>query len=350
MEETSLPERKTLKSRFIRFLLYAAGIAIAGFGVIWYISRSAQNSSAVLPKIYTSYTQALAAGKIADFSSYFSNGDLEKQLTVLTEENRANAIDVLKLSIPDHVTFGARLIEGDHAFLRFEGNVPGSTTNSPTTPHLYGTVYFIRQSNQWKIDHQTVQAYQNPIPAGLLSKQKDITPLLWTPQFHANHTGSPAQCDSEQKWRGACLSSWAVLRLDESYCGRISDATDFDESFRSSCYQTLATLLGDQSLCDHIKTPVGQAGCRKNFEDVGWFKTINIARIDSDDDGLTDLQEIYFNTSITNPDTDDDGVPDGEEIEKGSNPLGEGNVGDHLSRFFKPTPAPDVLNDPNVQP
>lgn len=45
---------------------------------------------------------------------------------------------------------------------------------------------------------------------------------------------------------------------------------------------------------------------------------------DSDQDGLTDEQEIIYGTDINLPDTDHDGFPDGLEIESGYSPL-QGN-------------------------
>ncbi len=46
--------------------------------------------------------------------------------------------------------------------------------------------------------------------------------------------------------------------------------------------------------------------------------------IDTDNDGLSDEDEIIYGTDINNPDTDGDGYLDGEEVESGYNPLGEG--------------------------
>ncbi len=50
------------------------------------------------------------------------------------------------------------------------------------------------------------------------------------------------------------------------------------------------------------------------------------AFIDSDGDGLTDLQEEQIGTDPNNPDTDGDGFNDGEEVEAGYNPLGPGRM------------------------
>lgn len=48
---------------------------------------------------------------------------------------------------------------------------------------------------------------------------------------------------------------------------------------------------------------------------------INSATLDTDDDGLTDVNEKIYGTDWLNPDTDGDGYNDGDEITNGYNPL-----------------------------
>ena len=52
------------------------------------------------------------------------------------------------------------------------------------------------------------------------------------------------------------------------------------------------------------------------------------ANLDSDNDGLTDLEETNFGTDLNNPDTDGDGYSDGEEVKNGYNPNGSGKFGE----------------------
>jgi hypothetical protein len=49
-------------------------------------------------------------------------------------------------------------------------------------------------------------------------------------------------------------------------------------------------------------------------------------KLDTDDDGLTDLEEVDYGTDADDPDSDSDGYPDGEEVDNGYNPLGEGEL------------------------
>lgn len=50
--------------------------------------------------------------------------------------------------------------------------------------------------------------------------------------------------------------------------------------------------------------------------------------LDSDNDGLIDLEELSFGTDLNNPDTDGDRYSDGEEVKNGYNPNGPGKLGE----------------------
>lgn len=55
----------------------------------------------------------------------------------------------------------------------------------------------------------------------------------------------------------------------------------------------------------------------------------NPYKIDSDNDGLSDREEVMvYNTDPMNPDSDADTYLDGQEVESGYNPLGEGKLGE----------------------
>ena len=53
---------------------------------------------------------------------------------------------------------------------------------------------------------------------------------------------------------------------------------------------------------------------------------IDLNNLDSDDDGLSDEEEIFYGTDKNNSDTDGDGYLDGAEVEGGYNPQGEGKL------------------------
>jgi hypothetical protein len=55
-------------------------------------------------------------------------------------------------------------------------------------------------------------------------------------------------------------------------------------------------------------------------------RKIDTPSIDSDEDGLSDKEEMFYGTDPNNPDTDGDGYLDGEEVEAGYNPNGAGTL------------------------
>ncbi|PIR66480.1 MAG: hypothetical protein COU51_03715 [Parcubacteria group bacterium CG10_big_fil_rev_8_21_14_0_10_36_14] len=52
--------------------------------------------------------------------------------------------------------------------------------------------------------------------------------------------------------------------------------------------------------------------------------------LDTDNDGLTDLEETDLGTDPNNPDTDNDGYSDGDEVKNGYNPNGPGKLGENV--------------------
>jgi len=53
---------------------------------------------------------------------------------------------------------------------------------------------------------------------------------------------------------------------------------------------------------------------------------VDLDSLDSDQDGLSDEEEIFYGTDKNNPDSDGDGYLDGDEVKKSYNPLGEGKL------------------------
>lgn len=67
----------------------------------------------------------------------------------------------------------------------------------------------------------------------------------------------------------------------------------------------------------------------------------DFSKVDSDNDGLTDQQEIPYGTDLNNPDTDGDGFKDGGEVKNGYNPMGSGK----LEQIQLTVEAPIVSNN-----
>ena len=70
----------------------------------------------------------------------------------------------------------------------------------------------------------------------------------------------------------------------------------------------------------------------------------SVASADTDDDGLTNLQEFQAGTDPRNADTDGDGVLDGAEVKRGTNPLSADTDGDGLTDAEEIRLGTDPLN------
>ena len=84
----------------------------------------------------------------------------------------------------------------------------------------------------------------------------------------------------------------------------------------------------DSFICVHDDCPISLSWCglgRGSFA-TNTEKAIDLKNIDSDQDGLSDEEEIFYGTDKNNPDSDGDSYLDGEEVKKGYNPLGEGKL------------------------
>jgi hypothetical protein len=57
-------------------------------------------------------------------------------------------------------------------------------------------------------------------------------------------------------------------------------------------------------------------------------KTVAQRARDTDGDGLSDMDELFYGTNPFKADTDGDGLSDGDEVRSGSNPRGYGGLYD----------------------
>ena len=112
---------------------------------------------------------------------------------------------------------------------------------------------------------------------------------------------------------GAIVAS-CVLLLPAGGAQR-ADAADCVRADR----RVAATGRGDR---DHD----GVSNCREKSE----FHT-DVRDPDTDDDGLSDGEEVKYGTDALDRDSDDDGVSDGVEVERGSDPLDDDSDHDGVS-------------------
>lgn len=283
-------------------------------------------------EIYLAWAKALQSEQIEGTYAYITKKSaqaIQKQLAGLDSSKRQQLLEFMKSAAPQseaEVGFGAEAAGADTGILRIETTSISSNKYSRIKkPRSYGTIFFVKEEGGWKINRQSFVEYKDPTPLVVEDPANPIT-FFWYAQFHANHTSSPAVCATESIWGAQCYRSWAILNRDAKLCGQISPAA-FGGSERANCYDDLASLTGEPALCAQTSSA---DTCRKSVSDSAYLANTNIYTIDSDQDGLTDLQESYFNTSMAKADSDGDGTDDGTEVKHDTNPLGEGKLGDHL--------------------
>lgn len=125
---------------------------------------------------------------------------------------------------------------------------------------------------------------------------------------------------------------------DANFCQEDSDCTSMrlgGKAIAFGCYKYINVETDTDSINEEIKTYY--TDCSKVINkcapapdpvciDNKCIAQEEVSSQDSDNDGLTDLEEQKYGTDINNPDTDGDGFLDGDEIKKGYNPLGEGEL------------------------
>jgi len=125
------------------------------------------------------------------------------------------------------------------------------------------------------------------------------------------------------------------------------DCIEIDEKYKDDCldYRIFSTNELTEELCEKIKdihykeycyliVLYGHEGASKIDSDEDGlndgneiFMRLDPHNPDTDNDGLLDRPEVFeFHTDPNNPDTDGDGYQDGEEVAGGYNPSGEGKL------------------------
>ena len=332
------------------------------------------NPSGELGKLYLAYVDALRKVKekedisliieqIKPFASPEKQQQLEKLNNVVDKETLAFVMAFLKGAVLfPGLEIVNEIIEGDRGVLIIQGfqeeeviKFTGSSQppegyriaeRKPIKARQYGMVFFEKEGEKWDIDLTKIRSYSDP-----RSFYERIDGKEWKFHglpYHCNFAQSKDICASKD-WDvnptpDSCWECFAKLGLDASLCDNIAlDLEQNNKEFfqdaiatrRSNCKNAVAAFIGDPKVCDgqpdrDILGVNPRKQCQRIIEDCDFLTSTNVCLVDSDQDGLTDLQEASFNTSIGNQDTDQDGASDYDEVMAMTNPLGEGRLGDHL--------------------
>lgn len=325
-----------------------------------------------LGKIYLAYVDALEKFKdpkdirlLVEQIKPFATSEAQQRIEKLKDIEGKETLSLIMAIFKGAALFPGleivnEIIDGDRGILKIQGFHEGEeikfsgqpqegyrlTERKQIKARRYGTVFFKKEDGKWVIEQTKLIDYPDPRPYYERIDGTDWK-FLSLP-YHCNFAQTQDVCadkdSNSNPIPGTCWKCFAQLKLDVSLCDNI--AMDFEQrnkeffqdsiiTMRAQCRNAVASLTGNPHICENEPdrdiqgvNPLKQ--CQKAIEDYDFLPSTNIYLIDSDQDGLTDLLEIYFNTSIGNKDTDQDGVSDYDEVMAIANPLGEGKLGDHL--------------------
>ena len=331
------------------------------------LAQSEPSHASVLFPFYHQYLAAAEAHDADKLQALWSDQDTKQQLETLKElkdEKQQKAMyDLLVRTQPESPEIVNEKIVGDRGLLAIQGYGRGDVlelkvdpsqvpkgyrlaNNKPIRKRQYELLLFKRIGGEWKIYRMKSFSYEDPRP--VLEPIDSSHEQKYTGvQFHCKFSQENSiPGDKQSQWMNESIhwSCFAKLRRKASLCDRIGSLvppeqkTFFAENTemqQTQCKLGVVDLIGDPKICESIKNskmmPNAQELCFEKIEDYNFIPGFNIYSLDSDGDGLSDLQEIrFFNTSANNPDTDGDGKTDFEEVEAMTNPLGAGKLGDHL--------------------
>jgi hypothetical protein len=330
-------------------------------------AQSGSSRPSVLFPFYHQYliaTEAHDLGKLQALSADQESKQQLESLKELKDERQQKAMfDLMSRTQPESPEVVNEIIVGDRGLLAVQGYSRGDVVkinidpnqvpkgyriahNKPVRKRQYELVLFKEIDGQWKIYRVKSFTYEDPRPVfeAIDGSHEQKYPGV---QFHCDFSQENiVPGDKQSQWMNESThwSCFAKLRRQASLCDRIGSLIPPEQKAfftantqlqQTQCKLDVADLIGDPKICVSVQNtkmmPNAQEQCQKRIEDYDFIPGVNLYSLDSDGDGLSDMQEIrFFNTSANNPDTDGDGKTDFEEVEAMTNPLGTGKLGDHL--------------------
>jgi hypothetical protein len=345
-------------------------LPLALFLVATSSSLPAQSDSSRASVLFAAYHQYVIATEAHDLdklqalsSDQASKQQLEQLKELKDDKQQKAMLDLMVATLPEAPEIVNEKIVGDRGLLAIQGYNRGDVIefhvdpsqvpkgyriahNKPIRKRQYELVLFKRIGGEWKIYRVKSFTYEDPRPA-LEAIDSSHEQKYQGVQFHCGFSQENiVPGDKQSKWmnENTHWRCFAQLRRNAGLCDRIGSLlppeqkaffADNTQMQQTQCKLEVVDLIGDPKICESVKNskmmPNAQEQCFKKIEDYDFIPGLNLYSLDSDGDGLSDLQEIqFFNTSTNNPDTNGDGKTDFEEVEAMTNPLGKGKLGDHL--------------------
>jgi len=332
-------------------------------------AQSESSHASVLFPIYHQYLTATDAHDLDKLQALSSDQASKQQLEKLKElkdgKQQKAMFDLMAGTEPDSPEIVNEKIVGERGLLAIQGYSHGDPFKfnadpnqvpkgyriahyKPIRKRQYELVLFKRISGEWKIYRVKSFTYDDPRPVFEVIDSSHEQKYQGV-QFHCGYSQENiVPGDKQSQWMNESThwSCFAKLRRNANLCDRIGSLVPQSQKAffagntqmqQTQCKLDVVGLIGDPKICESIKNskmmPNAQEQCFNQIEDYDFIPGVNLYSLDSDGDGLSDLQEIqFFNTSANNPDTDGDGKTDFEEVEAMTNPLGTGKLGDHLKQ------------------
>jgi hypothetical protein len=370
MSANSLPREATLDRVLRSGARHTAYLSLVLTLAATSSSLPAQSESSRASVLFPVYNQYLVAAEAHDLdklqalsSDQESKQQLEKLRELKDEKQQKAMFDLMVGTQPESPEIVNEKIVGDRGLLAIQGysregvlefhvdpnQVPKGyriAHNKPIKKRQYELVLFKRISGEWKIYRMKGFTYNDPRPV-FEAIDSSHEQKYQGVQFHCRFSQEnivPGDKQSQSMNESTHWSCFAKLRRNAGLCDRIGSLLPPEQKAffaentqmqQTQCKLDVVDLIGDPNICESIKNSKmmsdAQAQCFKKIADNDFIPGLNLYSLDSDGDGLSDLQEIqFFNTSANNPDTDGDGKTDFEEVEAMTNPLGTGKLGDHL--------------------
>ena len=306
-----------------------------------------KNQTALLPYITESLLFAkhelsdrLFINDIPQWIVYVKPGDVKLVSSIIDEKN---AVLIAEGTIDAHLAdketpIPYELTEKEKSYLEEPVNFK---------KRFLLTVFMEKEELLWKMVRVRTDIYKDPRYTSHIIKEIDYISAGY--QMQCNRSSDVSECMApladNDYLKLVCHECMAMKNLDISACDNISKIVESENKRMQKigyfklrveiCKSRIAFLTGNPDICgtliDQDKYGYNpQKDCYKSLEGFNYLTDKNLYQLDSDNDYLTNVQELYFNTSVASKDTDGDGKSDYEEVQAMTNPLGEGKLGDHL--------------------
>jgi hypothetical protein len=266
---------------------------------------------------YREFIQAIHNEDKNAFTAFLFKGKYNGKMLDLNQENLDQIFSYLKAVKPEsgQIQIVKEIIEGDKAILKTQ-----LKTDDPNQRE-YGLIRLQKSGGQWKVVNDNWEK-----PASIenyLDDDPDDNLTHWNIFTFCNKI-TLEECDRERNefmtstntnsYAPPCNSCIAKRDARPGLCQREESAMA-----RELCLFSVAELTGDVDLCRGLTN--FERSCAKIIKNREFIPSVNIYKLDSDQDGLTDAYEIQYHTDLLRKDTDGDGYEDGWEVKNFQNPV-----------------------------